>query len=318
MHRGVRYAGTFLGVLVLGLIVWGLIEPRLLDTNVEEAAIPRLPAAWEGRTVAQISDFQVGMWLDNVGTARRAAGRLAQDPPDLVLITGDFVFHAGRPHDELETVAEILRPLADADVPVYAVLGNHDYSVTKPQDSTVDEVLAEAVATTLDTMGIHVLHNEAVPLPAPEGSEADTTASARPLYLAGIGPHWPGLDHVEETLNDVPDDAPRIVMTHNPQTFSALPPGAAPFTVAGHTHGGQVRIPLLEDWSWLTWPRGGDVHADGWARDAYGEPGNRLYVNRGIGMGGVPIRINCMPVVVYFTLRSAEGQEPAMTSRSGT
>ncbi len=74
--------------------------------------------------------------------------------------------------------------------------------------------------------------------------------------------------------------------------------------MAGHTHGGQVRIPFLPEWSWLTYAVEDEVHADGWI-DGYGAPGNRLYVNRGIGFGTAPIRVNCPPEVTVFTLRPA-------------
>lgn len=91
---------------------------------------------------------------------------------------------------------------------------------------------------------------------------------------------------------------------HNPDTFDALPPGAAPLAVAGHTHGGQVRVPFFPEWSYLALVQGGEVHVDGWI-DGFGEPGNRLYVNRGIGMSLVPLRVNAPPELTIFTLQGA-------------
>ncbi|MHC1762749.1 MAG: hypothetical protein AB9869_00375 [Verrucomicrobiia bacterium] len=67
-------------------------------------------------------------------------------------------------------------------------------------------------------------------------------------------------------------------MMHNPQTFKEVPAGQGPLTLAGHTHGGQVRIPLLPAWSWLSIVAGHEVHTDGWIRD-FGLEGNRLCVN---------------------------------------
>lgn len=92
-------------------------------------------------------------------------------------------------------------------------------------------------------------------------------------------------------------------MMHNPDTFGRLPPSSAPLAVAGHTHGGQIRIPFTPEWSWITFKSEDEVHADGWIDD-YGAPGNRLYVNRGIGFSVVPIRINAPPEITMFTLRS--------------
>ena len=67
---------------------------------------------------------------------------------------------------------------------------------------------------------------------------------------------------------------------------------------------GQVRLPFTPDWSWLTFAREDTIHADGWI-DEYGEPGNQLYVNRGIGMSELPIRFNCIPELTFFTLESS-------------
>ena len=89
---------------------------------------------------------------------------------------------------------------------------------------------------------------------------------------------------------------------HNPDSFEPLPSGTAPLAMAGHTHGGQVRLPFLPEWSWMTFAKEDEVHADGWI-DGYGQPGNRLYVNRGIGFSIIPIRINCPPEITLFTLR---------------
>jgi uncharacterized protein len=76
------------------LLLWGAaIEPRLiLDQGEERAMIPNLPPEWEGAEVAVIGDFQIGMWLDNVGMVRRAVAEIAKRRPALALITGDFVY----------------------------------------------------------------------------------------------------------------------------------------------------------------------------------------------------------------------------------
>ncbi|MFP4600847.1 MAG: metallophosphoesterase [Persicimonas sp.] len=304
MKKTLKYTGIGL-LAVLGiLVVWGLIEPRLLDVEHEEAAIAGLPASWEGQRIAQISDFQIGMWLDNPDTAEDAVEAIVDEEPALVLMSGDFVYHPaddGKIKEDMRAVAQIVRPLDAAGIPTYAVLGNHDYSMPKP-DSKPDEELAALVATTLEREGVDVLINEAVRLSSPGGaSESD---DARPLYLVGIGSHYFQNDDTEQALEDVPDDAARVVMMHNPNTFAKLPADSAPLAVAGHTHGGQARLPGLPSFSYQTFVKSGEVHVDGWAPD-YGEAGNKLYVNRGIGMSLLPLRINCRPELTLFTLRPA-------------
>ncbi len=287
-----------LGVVAL-LIVWGgVVEPRLIDREEEVATIPGLPAAWEGRRVAQISDLQVGIWLANTGTMRRIVEELVEERPALVLITGDFIYHAGEdPTEEIRTAVGIVRPLPAAGIPTYAVLGNHDYLTASSGDPKREAVAAE-LRRALEAAGIPVLHNAAAALAAPGDG------GASPLYLVGIGPAIPDEARPAAALGQVPDGAPRLVMMHNPDTFEALPAGAAPLAVAGHTHGGQVRVPFTPEWSWMRLVQGGEVHADGWI-DSYGAPGNRLYVNRGIGFSVAPIRLFCPPELTVFTLRSA-------------
>ncbi len=89
---------------------------------------------------------------------------------------------------------------------------------------------------------------------------------------------------------------------HNPSSFPRLRAGAAPFAVAGHTYGGQVKLPLLGKGSWISLVKGMNFPVAGWS-EGYGQAGNRLYVNRGIGFSLLPIRINCPPELTLFTLR---------------
>lgn len=102
-------------------------------------------------------------------------------------------------------------------------------------------------------------------------------------------------------------------MMHNPASFTAIPTVGAPLAIAGHTHGGQIRLPFpTPEWSTLSLISEGQVHTDGWI-EKYGNPGNRLYVNRGIGFSIVPFRINYRPEITYFTLL-AESDAASSTS----
>lgn len=283
------------GLLAL-VITYGVgVEPRLLlDVEEEVARIPRLPSEWVGRRIAVVGDFQVGMWWGNTGMMRRAVERILEERPAVVLLTGDFLYHAGeRPAVELDAVTSILRPLATSDIPTFAVLGNHDWGLTTQDDSTRNLEAFRGLQEALERLDIPVLANEAVAI--------RSAGRGAPLYLVGIGSHWAGLDRPLDALREVPADAPRVVFMHHPDSFQEIPAGAAPLAVAGHTHGGQVRIPFAPEWSWLTFTSDDQVHADGWI-DGFGAPGNRLYVNRGIGMSLVPMRISCPPELTLFVL----------------
>ncbi|WP_254566793.1 metallophosphoesterase [Oscillatoria sp. HE19RPO] len=307
---------TLLGLLGIFCLIlfWGLLEPYLIDTKQEIAEIPNLPAAWEGERVAVIADWQIGMWMDNTNTIDRIVEQLIEERPAVVLIAGDFIYHPGEdPSEVINKAVEFARSLPAAGIPTYAVLGNHDYAM-KSKQGTPNTELARQLHEALEAVGVEVLQNEAVAIgnPAlraiPPSENGNPTAANRadntPLYLVGIGAHWPNNDQPKVAVNLVPEGTPRLVMMHNPDSFEALPPNTAPLAVAGHTHGGQIRLPFTSEWSWLTFSKEDEVHADGWIPE-YGQSGNRLYVNRGIGFSILPMRINCPPEVTVFTLRSS-------------
>ena len=283
-------------LLLIFLIIWGLIEPYILDDEEEVAVIPNLPAAWSGQVIGQVSDLQVGMWWDNVATVTKSVNKLIEEKPAAVLISGDFIYHATpNPKRKINEVVNLIRPLTKAKIPTYAVLGNHDYGM-KSQKMTPKRDLAAQLERALEAIDIQVLTNEAVKLSL-HNRESD-------LYLVGIGAHWANNDKVDAALAQLPDNSPRVVMMHNPDSFAAFPANTAPFAVAGHTHGGQIRFPYLPQWSWLALVKEDRVFADEWVEEDYGEAGNKLYINRGIGFSDVPIRINCAPEVTFFTLKS--------------
>lgn len=283
-------------ILFLALVVWGLIEPHFLDDEEEEAVIPNLPVSWEGKKIGQLSDFQVGMWWHNVDTVADSVEKLIEEESSAVLITGDFIYHANPdPKPEINQVVNLLRPLTEAKIPTYAVLGNHDYGI-KNKGVEPDRELAAQLERGLESIGIQVLNNEVATIPL-GNNESD-------LYVVGIDSHWANSDQVDLALAQLSDDSPRIVMMHNPDSFIDFPDNTAPFAIAGHTHGGQIRLPYLPQWSWLSWAKDDRVVADEWVDEDYGNAGNRMYINRGIGFSDLPVRINCAPEVTFFTLKS--------------
>ena len=322
--KTIKYIALGLTLALLLLLIWGVaIEPRLVDYRDETAVVPNLSKEWEGKRIALIADFQVGMWLGNEGTVTEIINRIIEERPSAVLIAGDFVYHptdddqfkdveqedARNYMSEVNESISLLRPMMDAGIPVYAVLGNHDYGMGYP-NSVKNEKLARAVLQTLEAAGVQVLQNEAVPLVLRDAANAQnnlpSTASDTSLHIVGIGSRYANSDKPEVALSQVPNDAARIIFMHNPDTFTAFPAHTAPLTLAGHTHGGQVRIPFTEDWSWMALATDEKIQADGWI-DGYGQAGNRLYVNRGIGFSSFPVRINCRPELTLFTLRSGNG-----------
>ena len=283
---------TLLGLLLL-LILWGLLEPYTIDVQEQRGEIPDLPDSWVGARVAVIGDIQVGMWLTNISTVRRIVRKIVREKPDLVLLTGDFIYDK---RSAITEAVSLVRPLTEAALPVYAVLGNHDYAMPTKKDAG-DQGLVDALEEALEEVGIPVLHNEAVKLKSPAGEA---------LYLVAVGAHVPEDDHPEKALAEVPEDAPRIALMHHPASFDKFPAYSAPLAVAGHTHGGQISLPGSPYWTYLTYFYGDDIYVAGWVDDpavrGYGADGNHLYINRGIGFSVVPLRIRCPPELTFFTL----------------
>ena len=179
--------------------------------------------------------------------------------------------------------------------------------------------MASELEQALEAAGVIVLENETVVMQQaqqtkrqigssnePSTSDSLSTATEQgdndPLYLVAIDSRWANQADITAALANVPAESPRIALMHNPDSYEQFPANSAPLALAGHTHGGQIRVPFMPQWSWLKLVQQDEVHADGWAK-GFGQPGNRLYVNPGIGMSIVPIRIFCPPEVTFFTLQ---------------
>ncbi len=186
---------------------------------------------------------------------------------------------------QVDLVLDLLQPVLTADIPIYAVLGNHDHAVNA----------APELRTALEDHGIEVLSNEAATIPLDGGEAA-------PLHVVGVGSLLAGHSRPTEAFDDVPDGAPRIVVMHNPRSFPDIPEHEAPLSVAGHTHCGQISVPGTPRWSYMQLRYDHQVVVDGFAPPDYGAEGNALFVTCGIGFSLVPIRLSAPPQVVFFEL----------------
>jgi predicted MPP superfamily phosphohydrolase len=244
-------------------------------------ALTRLPGAFHGYRIAQISDIHFDEYTEPA-FVRRVVAEVNQLAPDLVLMTGDYISNTPRGHDfaygAIYRCADLLRELA---CPLrFAAMGNHDSILGAPN-------IREALATA----SIPLLVNQHV---------AIERAGER-LWLSAIA----------DALSNVPDlgaaipanpDGPVLLLCHAPDYADyvlAHPRGAlVDLMLAGHSHGGQVRLPIVGA---LHRVDGGKKYIQGHFR--LGKM--QLYVNRGIGTVGLPFRLNCPPEITLFTLKSA-------------
>jgi predicted MPP superfamily phosphohydrolase len=248
-------------------------EPRSLRVDRVSIPLPGLPRGLEGLRVAQLSDLHLGP-LVSVEHVRRAV-RLANSlRPDLIVVTGDFVSVARR---YVEPAVSISRELS-APLGVFAVLGNHDFWVAP-----------RMIASRLREAGIVVLRNE---------SAVIFRGGAR-LHIAGVDDIWARADDLGKALAGVDRDGPIVLLCHNPDLAPQASSHGVSLLLAGHTHGGQVRLPVLGP---LVVP---SKYGKLWAAGLHRVGPMLLYVNRGVGLIAPPVRFLCPPEVTLLELRRA-------------
>jgi len=249
------------------------------ELSVEEHTIhlARLPDAFRGMRIVQISDFHYTEFTEPSFLERmvREVNRLQ---PDLVALTGDFVSFGPMPHSFARRRAPACASiLSKIQCPLrYATMGNHDWDVGR-----------EYVIGPLREQGIPTLVNAAVAL------ERD----GQRLWLAGLGSACSDAAHPERAIPKaaIADKEFVIVLAHEPDILPEVSRYNVDLMLSGHTHGGQVRLPLLPP---LKLPDFGRVYVEGWFQHGP----TQLYVNRGIGAVGVPFRLNCPPEITLLTL----------------
>lgn len=228
----------------------------------------------DGFRIAQISDLHLEPFttVEDIYEGVVACNALQ---PDLVAMTGDFVTHQTRP---VKKLAEVLS-YPKAPHGVYASLGNHDFDSGAP-----------AVIQALNDRKIPVLRNETKIIRTDKGS----------LYLGGIDSVYTNKPDVRKTLQDWKQTQPLVLMMHEPDAADAIAAaGVKALQISGHTHGGQL---VFRGKTPAAFRRA--RHGKKYLAGRYTVGGLEMYVNRGIGCVGVPMRIGAPPEVTEITLRS--------------
>ncbi|MGA2736308.1 MAG: metallophosphoesterase [Bryobacteraceae bacterium] len=261
---------------------YGLFYGRLnLQTTQQRIHLARLPKAFTGFRIAQLSDIHIGPFMpeDEI----RKYVRITNDlKPDLIALTGDFVtWDPSTQHAVVSALTGLHAPFG-----IFGCLGNHEaWSGTE-----------DSITRMFQQVGIRMLRRERAPVTAHGesfnliGVDFETTRRMGPgsetfvrVYLRGV-----------ETL--VMRDTANILMSHNPDTFDRAAELGIDLSLAGHTHGGQVALEFVSPEiapSRLVTP-----YVAGW----FQKPGGQLYVNRGIGTIGVPMRIGAPPEITIYEL----------------
>ena len=259
-----------------------LYERTEIETTLKRINLARLPRAFDGFRIAQLSDLHIGPFMTG-DDIRRCVDTVNQMKPDLVALTGDFVTWDA----STQTAAVAALRGLKAPMGIWGCLGNHEMW-SKTEDSITRLFAAE---------GVRILRHE----------NAQIESGGERLNLIGVdyqtrtrfGPPSQGmvpkyLDGVDALM--LPDTV-NLLLSHNPNTFDRAAELGIDLSLAGHTHGGQVTLEFISPS--LSPSRLITAYVRGWFQKGQ----SQLYVNRGIGTIGFPMRIDSPPEITLYELK---------------
>jgi predicted MPP superfamily phosphohydrolase len=251
----------------------GVFEAWDYELTETVVRVRGLPERFEGFRIVQVSDVHHGR-LVPIEEVRRVVELANSARADMVALTGDYTTSLRR---YVEPCAEALAELR-APEGVWAVLGNHDHNTDGP-------LTRQALAR----RGIEVLTNENTTL----------RRGADLLQLAGTDDWGWGKADFARAVRGLDMSRPTLMLSHEPMALDVPETRGVSLILSGHTHGGQVSLPVIGAPAAYVWK-----HLR-YLRGMYEDEGTQLYVSRGTGMIGVPVRIGARPEVAVLRLQRA-------------
>lgn len=280
--RAKKWTLAAAGLAILGAAAYGsLVEPNWIETVRTVEFLPMVRPSAPDLTLVHLSDIHIGALGKR---ERRAIDIINGARPDIIILSGDLVHNGDRPR-ELEAFLGSLR----ARYGKFVVWGNHDYSYRVPLTWGPDVV---------KRAGFTLLCNSSSAITYPGGR----------IVVAGLDDAITGHDNLRLAMTRVSRKDACILVTHTPEVVSNLGNWDIDIVLAGHTHGGQVRLPIFGA-LWV--PLGTRDYLEGWFDVP---PDVRLHVCRGLGWSWLPIRFFCRPAIDVITLRA--GRKPGKSARS--
>ena len=275
-----RKSGAF-SPLALGIMVAALlfvyarfVEPRILLVKHSQIVLTNAKEGDPSIRLALFSDTHFGIFKHAIAM-RPIVDRINREAPDALFIAGDFLNYL--PADD---IPRVLAPLADVSAPVFAVLGNHDVGFPGP-------VYTDELYKALLELGVQLVENRTQAV----------TLGGQKVIIAGASDLWEKKQDFSFTA-DLPD-LPLFLLTHNPDTVLHTPAELNyDLMLAGHTHGGQIRIPFLFKAVMPTdYPFDKGLH-----KVQVNDRMRLVYVTPGTGMVGLPMRFNMPPRIDMLTV----------------
>lgn len=283
------FNGLILSLGVFLIFLWGFtIGARTLHKNHIELYLNSLPVSFDGLRITQLSDFHLGNY-HYFRMFERAIKANNEFNPDLLLFTGDMVNNFASEADGWKD-----NFLQFEATNKFAVQGNHDYGdYYRWPEKALKELNYRGILQSFEDFGFKLLSNHSYKI----------TRGADTIYITGVEnwghPPFPQYADLEKALAGIPDNSFKILMTHDPAHWDSIIKykDNFPLTLSGHSHGLQWGIKLAGiEFSLIYLSR------KYWA-GLYEYNGNSLYVNRGLGTIGIPLRIDMPAEITFITLR---------------
>ncbi|MFZ0688132.1 MAG: metallophosphoesterase [Terriglobales bacterium] len=291
-----QYAAVLAGGFPFLAATYGFAAGRLRYT-IERVDVPvaNLPPALDGLRIAQLSDIHIGDYMPPREIAR-AVDMANSLQPDISFVTGDFVNGEGDPLDVCITELSRLR----APLGVWGCNGNHE--IYAGVEDEAERLFQEKGMRLLRARGEVIEHNG--------GRFNLLGVDYQRDHMVGGERTGPMLAEIEHLIRR---DMPNVLLSHNPNSFDRAAELGIELSLAGHTHGGQVKVEIVDHSvspARLITPFVAGLYRLPMSGQAGDAPGNglqkaALYVNRGLGTFGFPVRIGVPPEITLLTLRRA-------------
>jgi predicted MPP superfamily phosphohydrolase len=271
--RRLRRSAALVGALAAGGLAWGHFEAGWVRLRVRPLAVPGLPEELDGLRIAHLSDFHLGPLAPGARAAERAVSWVEERKPDLVAITGDLLSRqSGEP---------LLRRLLERLPASFAILGNHDFAISRDPFSEPVELRELAPATLL--------------------SDSSRTVEIRGcrVQIAGLDGRAGWLRPAEPGALVDQDTDFRILLAHIPRLADGLRPGWFHLVLAGHMHAGQINVPY--GFGKLRLAHLSARYTEG----VYRTDATVMHVSPGLGTTFVPFRFLARPEATELVLTQA-------------
>lgn len=248
------------------------IERYIVGVNKYKIVLENLPQEFNGFTIVHLTDLHYG-FLVPLSFAKKIINKIIGIPRDLIVCTGDYIHE----RDNTVQIDTVLPEFGRLNAPcgVLSVLGNHDHWAG-----------AERTIHWLDKFNQNIRHKV----------KCLSRGESR-LWVVGAGDLWEDHLELDHIMDQIPENDCKIVLAHNPDTADTYYEQKIDLFISGHTHGGQVNIPLLGT---PVLPVKNKNYSFGLKQAKNGTP---VFISRGIGWAIYPVRFNCFPEIAVLTLR---------------